>query len=257
MVAQKNWNAFYTIVRKEVHRFMRIWTQTLLPPVINQSLYFIVFGAFIGSQIADIQGISYMAFIVPGLVMMAVISNSFANVVSSFFGSKFQRNVEELTVSPTPNWVILAGYCAGGMLRGSLTGAIIFLVSAIFITPVVLHPVIIAVFILLTSLVFSLGGFINALYANSFDDIGIFPTFIMTPLTYFGGVFYSIKNLPEFWQSVSQWNPILYMVDGFRYGFYGVSDIDVTISISILVVLTILLTSIALYLLEKGTGLKN
>lgn len=257
MEAKKNWVAFYTITRKEVVRFMRIWTQTLLPPIINQSLYFIIFGAFIGSQIKNVNGISYMAFIVPGLVMMAVIANSFSNVVSSFFGSKFQRNVEELIVSPTPSWVVLSGYCMGGVLRGILTGAIIFFVSALFIPPTALHPFIIALFIFLTSVVFSLGGFINAIFATKFDDVAFFPTFVMTPLTYFGGVFYSIKNLPSLWQAVSKWNPILYMIDGFRYGFYGISDVNVNVSISILIGLVIVLTAVALHLLNKGTGLKN
>jgi ABC-2 type transport system permease protein len=253
----QNYIAFSTIVRKEVTRFMRIWTQTLLPPVITQSLYFIIFGGFIGSQIPAINGISYMAFIVPGLVMMAVINSSFQNVVSSFFGSKFQKNIEELMVSPVPNSVIISGYVIGGVLRGILVGAIVFLISLIFVQPQIFSLPLIFLFVILTAVVFSLGGLVNAIFATKFDDIAIFPTFVLTPLTYLGGVFYSIHRLPEFWQKVSQLNPILYMVDGFRYGFFGFADINVGISIGILLAFTVLLSGLSHYLLEKGVGLKN
>lgn len=255
--AQATWIAFCTILRKEVSRFLRIWTQTLLPPVITQSLYFIIFGGFIGSQIAPINGVSYMAFIVPGLVMMAVINSAFANVVGSFFGSKFQRNIEELLVSPTPNWVIIAGYVGGGALRGIMVGAIVFAISAIFTHPMIFNIGIILLFVVLTSVVFSLGGLINAIFAKKFDDTMIFPTFILTPLTYFGGVFYSINRLPEVWQGVSKVNPILYMVDGFRYGFFGFSDVNVGVSAGILIGLTAVLAIWANWLLRKGVGMKN
>jgi ABC-2 type transport system permease protein len=251
------WISFYTIVHKEVTRFLRIWSQTLLPPVINQSLYFIIFGGFIGSQVRAINGVQYMAFIVPGLVMMAVINSSFSNVVSSFFGSKFQRSIEEILVSPTPNWVIIAGYVMGGALRGILVGAIIFGISVFFTHPVIHNPFIIALFVFLTAVVFSLGGLINAIFATKFDDVSIFPTFVLTPLTYFGGVFYSIKDLPEFWQTLTKFNPILYMVDGFRYGFFGISDVDVGFSIFMLVGFTVVFCGVALYLLKKGIGLRN
>ncbi len=257
MPLYQQWVAFYTILRKEVTRFMRIWSQTLLPPVINQSLYFIIFGAFIGSQIKNINGVSYMSFIVPGLMMMGVINSSFTNVVSSFFGSKFQRNVEELMVSPTPAWVIVAGFSAGGMLRGLIVAAIIFLVSVFFVHPVVLHPEIVILFSFLTALLFSFGGFINALFAKKFDDISIFSTFILTPLTYFGGVFYSIDRLPPLWQSISKLNPILYMIDGFRYGFYGISDIHIGVSILMLIAMTLILAFLSWYLLKRGYGLRN
>lgn len=250
------WISFLTIARKEIVRFLRIWTQTLLPPVINQSLYFIIFGGFIGSQIRNVQGIQYMAFIVPGLVMMAVITSSFTNVVSSFFGAKFMRNVEELMVSPTPNYVIIAGYAMGGVARGLMVGAIIFAISALFTQPVIFNGWIIALFIFLTAVVFSLGGFINALFATKFDDVQIFPTFVLTPLTYFGGVFYSIKDLPPFWQTLTKFNPILYMVDGFRYGFFGISDVDVGFSVMMLVGFTVVLAGVAMWLLKRGTGLK-
>ena len=249
--------AFKTIVRKEVNRFMRIWSQTLLPSAITQSLYFVIFGKFIGSRLGDIHGISYMAFIVPGLVMMAVINNSFANVVSSFYGSKFQRNVEELLVSPTPEWVIVAGYTAGGVLRGVIVGGIVFIISVFFTHPVIHNFGLILTFIVLTAVVFSLAGLLNALYAKNFDDISIFPTFILTPLTYLGGVFYSIQSLPVFWQHLSKFNPILYMVDGFRFGFYGLSDVSIFMSLSILIPAAAVLTFVDLTLLKKGVGLKN
>ena len=252
-----NFTAFYTIVRKEVTRFLRIWSQTLLPPVITQTLYFVIFGAFIGSQVADINGISYMAFIVPGLVMMGVINSAFSNVVSSFFSSKFMKNYEELMVSPASTTAIIFGYVIGGALRGLLVGLLVFVVSILFTKPDVAHFGIILIFILLTSIVFALGGLINGIFAKSFDDVSIFPTFILTPLTYFGGVFYSVHSLPEIWQTVSKFNPILYMVDGFRYGFYGFSDINIYYSLSMLIGLTIILFGVSVYLLKKGIGLKN
>lgn len=257
MNLREQWIALRTIVRKEVVRFMRIWSQTLLPSAITQTLYFVIFGKFIGVQIGAIDGISYMAFIVPGLVMMAVINNSFSNVVSSFYGAKFQRSVEELLVSPTPTWVIMAGYVSGGTLRGILVGAVVFAVSCFFTHPVIFNIGIIVLFIVLTAMVFSLGGLVNAIFARSFDDISIFPTFVLTPLTYLGGIFYSIHNLPPFWQTVSHWNPILYMINGFRYGFYGISDVSVFSSLAILLVSVAVLVGVNLYILDKGIGLKN
>ncbi len=253
----EQWIAYSTLVRKEVTRFTRIWLQTLLPPIVTQSLYFVIFGKFIGSQIGTIHGVSYMSFIVPGLVMMAVINSAFANVVSSFFGSKFQRNVEELLVSPTPNWIILAGYVTGGVLRGLIVGVLVFLISIFFTHPQIHHLSFILLFIFLTAVVFSLGGFLNGLYAKSFDDVSIFPTFVLTPLTYLGGVFYSIYSLPQVWQTVSHLNPVLFMVNGFRFGFLGFSDVSVALSLLILVVFSIGMTILNLYLLKKGTGLKN
>jgi len=249
--------AFETIIRKEITRFLRIWPQTLMPSVITQTLYFVIFGKFIGSRIGDIDGISYMAFIVPGLVMMTVINSSFLNVVSSFFSSKFQRNVEELLVSPAADWVIIAGYTVGGVLRGILVGILVFGVSVFFTHPVIYNGWVIAIFIFLTSVVFGLGGFMNAIFAHKFDDISIFPTFVLTPLTYLGGVFYSIHHLPAFWQKVSMLNPILYMVNGFRYGFYGVSDVSVVGSIAMLVACAVLLAAGNMYIMKKGIGLKN
>lgn len=252
-----NWVAFSTIVRKEVVRFFRIWSQTLLPPVINQVLYFIIFGTFIGSRVGDIGGVPYMAFIVPGLVMMAVINSAFSNVVSSFFGSKFQRNIEELMVSPTPNWVIVGGYVIGGMLRGVLVGLIVLVISIFFTLPVITYPFIVLLFITLTSLVFALGGLTNAIFATKFDDVSVFTTFVLTPLSYLGGVFYSIKSLPDPWQTVALANPILYLIDGFRYGFYGVSDVSIYTSLSVLLVMTAVLIWYNLYLLNRGIGMRN
>ena len=257
MTLHEKWVTFSTLVRKEVFRFMRIWSQTLLPPVITQSLYFIVFGTYIGSQIGNINGVSYMAFIVPGLVMMAVINSSFSNVVSSFFGSKFQRSIEELMVSPTPNWIVIAGYMVGGILRGLLVGLIVFGVSLFFIQPVIHNFFIILLFIILTSLVFSLGGLTNGLFAKKFDDISIFPTFVLTPLTYLGGVFYSVKDLPELWQTISKLNPIFYMIDGFRFGFHGISDVSIWLSISLLLAFTAFFCIFNIILLKKGIGLRT
>jgi ABC-2 type transport system permease protein len=254
---QDHWVALKTIVRKEVVRILRIWSQTLLPPVITQSLYFLIFGKFVGSRIGEIQGLSYMAFIVPGLVMMAVINSAYANVVSSFFSAKFQRNIEEILVSPTPHWVIVAGYVMGGILRGIGVGVLVYIVSCFFTKPTVHSFWIVMTFIMLTSVVFSLGGFTNALFATKFDDVAIVPTFVLTPLTYLGGVFYSIHSLPEIWQKVSMLNPILYMVNGFRFGFYGTSDVSVWFSALMLIVLTVVLSVINLRILQKGIGLKS
>lgn len=257
MDTNQQYISFSTIIRRESIRILRIWPQTLLPPVITQTLYFMIFGKFIGRHISDINGISYIAFIVPGLVMMAVISNSFTNVVSSFFGTKFQRNVEELLVSPTPNAVIVAGYMAGGMIRGILVGFLVFAVSIFFTHPHIHNIAVIIAFIVLTSALFSLGGFLNAILAKSFDDISIFPTFVLTPLTYLGGVFYSIHDLPAVWQQISLLNPVLYMVNGFRFGFYGFSDVDITLSILMLVLMCVMLMAVNLHFLNQGTGLKQ
>ena len=249
--------AFETIVIKEVRRFTRIWVQTLVPPAINIALYFVVFGNLVGRRIGDMGGFNYMEFIVPGLIMMAVIQNSYSNVVSSFFSHKFQRSVEELLVSPVPNSVILAGFVVGGMVRGLLVGGVVSLMALAFVDLKVEHPLIIISVILLTSLVFSLAGFINALFANSFDDISIIPTFVLTPLIYLGGVFYSSALLPGFWQGVSAMNPIFYMVNTFRYGFLGVSDVPVAVAFLILISFAVVLSCACLWLLNRGTGLRT
>lgn len=257
MNAQQIWIAFTTIVVKEVRRFTRIWAQTMLPPAITMALYFVIFGNLIGSRIGEMGGYDYMSFIVPGLIMMSVITNSYANVVSSFFSMKFQHSIEEILVSPVPNWVVLSGYVAGGMVRGVGVGLIVTLLS-LFFTDLVIHNIwITASMVLLTSIVFSLGGFINAIFATKFDDISIVPTFVLTPLTYLGGVFYSISLLPEFWQNVSQANPILYMVNAFRYGILGVSDIDIRFAFVMVLFFIVVLFSICLFLLSKGKGIRS
>jgi len=248
--------ALQTIVTKEFLRFIRIWVQTVLPPAIMVSLYFIIFGQLIGSQIADIDGFSYMEYIVPGLILMSVITNSYANVVSSFFSAKFHHSIEEMLVSPLSNNIILMGFVAGGIARGVIVGITVTMVS-LFFTDLQVHSYLVsfAVFIL-TSILFALAGFINAAYARSFDDITIIPTFVLTPLTYLGGIFYSIKMLPEFWQHVSMLNPILYMINAFRYGMLGISDINLLTAFSIVIAFIAVLYFYALRLLNKGIGLK-
>jgi ABC-2 type transport system permease protein len=249
--------AYSTIVRKEIQRFMRIWVQTLLSPSIIMVLYFIIFGNLIGSRIGQMGGFDYMQFIVPGLIMMSVITNSYGNVVSSFYSTKYQGSIEEMLVSPMPNWVILAGYVTGGVARGLAVGAIVTTLS-LFFTHLEIHNLgIITLVVLMTSILFSLGGFINAVFANSFDDISIVPTFILTPLTYLGGVFYSIDLLPDFWAGVSQLNPILYMVNAFRYGILGVSDIPVGYALLVISVFIFALFSYCMHLLNTGKGIRK
>ncbi|MFL0808832.1 MAG: ABC transporter permease [Agarilytica sp.] len=249
--------AFRTIFRREVRRFMRIWVQTLIPPVITMVLYFLIFGSLIGSRIGQMGGYDYMAFVVPGLIMMSVINNAYSNVVSSFYSAKFTKSVEELLVSPTPNYIILLGFVFGGALRGLMVGTIVTFIS-LFFTKLHIHNiwVVIAV-VFMTSLLFSCAGLINAIYANSFDDISIIPTFVLTPLTYLGGVFYSISLLPEFWQGVSQFNPVLYMVNAFRYGFLGVSDVDVGLAFAGIGAFLAVVFAYCLYLLESGARLRS
>lgn len=257
MNAQQTWIAFATLVRKEVKRFTRIWVQTLLPPVITMSLYFIIFGKLIGERIGEMSGTPYIAFVVPGLVMMAVINNSYANVVSSFFSAKLNRSIEELLVSPTPSSVIIAGYVAGGALRGLIIGLLVTALS-FFFTDIHIHSIAITLsVIMLAAILFALAGFINATFANSFDDINIIPTFVLTPLTYLGGVFYSIDMLPEFGQVLSQFNPILYLVNSFRYGMLGISDINIAASLTGLIFMVIILYSACWFLLEKSQRLRQ
>lgn len=257
MNSQQLWVAYTTLVRKEVKRFTRIWVQTLLPPVITMSLYFIIFGKLIGERIGDMSGIPYIDFVVPGLVMMAVINNSYSNVVSSFFSAKFNSSIEELQVSPTPTSIIIAGYITGGALRGLLIGIIVTSVS-FFFTSVAIHNLFITfIVVILASVLFSLAGFINAIFANSFDDISIIPTFVLTPLTYLGGVFYSIDMLPAFGQVLSQFNPVLYLVNSFRYGILGISDINIGAAIFGLCLSVAALYFICWYLLEKSHRLRK
>lgn len=249
--------AFKSILTKECTRFLRIWVQTLVPPAITMTLYFVIFGSLIGSRIGEMGGFDYMAFIVPGLIMMSVITNSYSNVASSFFSAKFQRNIEELLVAPVPNYVIVLGYIGGGMLRGLLVGTIVTLVSMLFVDIQIHSYLVLFITVLLTAMVFALAGLINAIFAKTFDDISIIPTFVLTPLTYLGGVFYSLSLLPEVWQTISKVNPIVYMVNAFRYGFLGVSDVDLTFAFGMIIAFVTVFFSLALYLINKGTGIRS
>ena len=249
--------AFMTILRKEVKRYLRIWTQTLLPSAITMSLYFVIFGKLIGSRIGEMGGFSYMQFVVPGLIMMAIVTNSYANVVSSFFGSKFNHSVEELLVSPTPNYVILMGYVVGGVTRGLLVAVVVTLVSLFFTRMEVHSYAIVLLTVLMTSTLFALGGFINAVFANSFDDISIVPTFVLTPLIYLGGVFYSMDLLPEFWANVSKLNPLVYVVNAFRYGVLGVSDVSLSFALGMIGAFTLAAFMFSMHLLNTGTRLRQ
>jgi len=251
------WVGYKTIVRKEITRILRIWGQTIVPPAITMTLYFIIFGELIGRRIGEMGGFTYMQYIVPGLVIMSVITNSYGNMVSSFFGAKFGKHIEELLISPLPNWIILAGYVTGALMRGLLVGAVVMAVSLLFTRIEVQHPLVMLTVLLLTATVFSLAGMVNAIFAQKFDDIAIIPTFVLAPLTYLGGVFYSIALLPDFWQKVSVANPILYMVNGFRYGMLGVSDVSLATSYTVIFIAGAVLFGLCLFLLNRGTGLRT
>lgn len=257
MTAREQWVAFTTILIKEVRRFLRIWPQTLLPPAVTMTLYFVIFGNLIGSRIGNMGGFDYMQYIVPGLIMMSVIQNSYGNVVSSFFSTKFQHSIEEMLVSPMSNASILLGFVAGGVARGICTGLIVTLLSLFFTRLHVQHVGVIMLVVVMTAVLFSLAGFINAIFARKFDDVAIVPTFVLTPLIYLGGVFYSIDLLPEFWRGVSMANPILYMVNAFRYGVLGVSDVDVGMSLLMTGAFTVAAFAFALWLLNRGVGIRH
>lgn len=257
MSIAEQWVAFITILTKEIRRFSRIWLQTLLPPAITIALYFIIFGTLMGSRIGQMSGFDYIDFVIPGLIMMSVITNSYSNVVSSFFGAKFQRSIEELLVSPVPNYIILSGFILGGVARGLAVGFIVTCLSLFFSDLQVAHLLVTIAIIFLTAVLFSLAGFINAVFANNFDDISIIPTFVLTPLTYLGGVFYSVSMLPDFWQGVSLANPILYMVSTFRYGLLGISDTSVVWSFMMVIVFCVVMFGYALYLLGRGKKLRS
>jgi ABC-2 type transport system permease protein len=250
--------ALHTIVRREIVRIMRIWTQTLIPPAITMTLYFVIFGKLIGSRIGTIQGgFTYMQYIVPGLVMMSIITNSYGNISSSFFGAKFQRSVEEMLVSPMSNWVILLGYVTGAVARGLVVGLLVLLIALGFTSLHVQHPLITLLSVLLGATIFSLAGFVNAVYAKKFDDIALVPTFVLTPLTYLGGVFYSVNMLGEPWQAISRINPILYMVNAFRFGVLGISDVQIGIAFAVMLGFVVVLSALALNLLNRGVGLRS
>ena len=257
MSATPNLVALRTVARREVARILRIWAQTLVPPAITMTLYFLIFGNLIGSRIGTMDGISYMDFIVPGLVMMSVIQNAYGNISSSFFGAKFGRHVEELLVSPMPNWVILGGYVAGGVLRGVMVGAIVLCIAMLFTRVQIPHPLVTLATVLLGATIFSLAGFVNAVYAKKFDDIALVPTFILTPLTYLGGVFYSVTLLPAWAETATRLNPIFYMVNAFRYGLLGTSDVPVGIAFGLMAFFVVALGALGLWLLKRGVGLRS
>ena len=256
-MSNPNLTALATIARREVMRILRIWTQTLIPPAITMTLYFLIFGGLIGSRVGKMGGLDYMEFIVPGLVMMSVIQNSYGNISSSFFGAKFGRHVEELLVSPMPHWVILAGYVAGAVLRGLMVGAIVLCIAMLFTRVHVPHPLVTLSSVLLGAIIFSLAGFVNAVYAKKFDDIAIVPTFILTPLTYLGGVFYSINLLPGWAQAATHANPIFYMVNAFRYGLLGSSDVPLWVAYALMLGFVAALSALGLWLLKRGVGLRS
>jgi ABC-2 type transport system permease protein len=255
--AATEWTGFTTIIIREFNRIIRIWGQTIVPPAVTATLYFIIFGSLIGRRVGIVGGFDYMKFIAPGLIMMTVIQNSYGNVVSSFFGAKFGKHIEELLVSPLPNWLIVLGYVMGGVLRGVLVGSVVTLVSLFFTRLHIEHLPAVFTAVLLTSFVFSLGGFINALFAKNFDQISWFPTFVLTPLTYLGGVFYSVTMLPNWAHMVSNANPILYMVSAFRFGFLGVSDVDLRLAYGIMLLAAIVMFSLAVTLLNRGAGVRE
>ena len=256
-VARARWIGFQTILLREFGRILRIWGQTIVPSAVTATLYFVIFGSLIGSRIGTMGGFDYMQYIAPGLIMMAVITNAYANTVSSFFGAKFQRFLEEISVSPLPNWLIVLGYAGGGVLRGLLVGGVVTLVSLAFTHLPVQHPVITLVAVLLTAIIFALAGFINAVFAKNFDQVNWIPSFVLTPLTYFGGVFYSIQLLPEWAQKLSLANQILHMVNAFRYGFLGKSDVDVGLAFGIMGLSAVALFGVAVVLMNRGTGLRD
>ncbi len=257
MRAHEQFIAFRTILTREIRRFMRIWIQTLVPPAITIVLYFIIFGNLIGSRIGTMDGFDYMQFVVPGLIMMAVITNAYSNVVSSFYGAKFQRSIEEILVSPVPNYVILWGFVLGGVARGLAVGLIVTVLSLFFARLHIEHVGVTIAIVILTAILFSLAGLINAIYADSFDDISIIPTFVLTPLIYLGGVFYSIDLLPDFWAGVSKLNPVLYMVNAFRYGVLGISDINILWAFTMITGFIVAASWYSLYLLNTGKRLRS
>jgi ABC-2 type transport system permease protein len=257
MRAKENWIAFYTLSRREIIRIIRIWPQTILPPVMTMSLYFVIFGNLIGPRIGHMNGVPYIQYIVPGLVMMAIINNSYMNVSSSFFGNKFQRNVEEMLVSPMPNYLILGGYLSGGVIRGLIVGVAVILVSLFFTKLEMYHWGYTILIAFLTAVLFSLAGFINGIFAKKFDDVAIIPMFILTPLTYLGGVFYSADMLPPFWQAATYVNPVFYMVNGFRHGMLGASDVGIEYALVIISGTVLVLYGVCLWLLNKGVGIRG
>lgn len=260
MSGYRRWISFYTMLRRDVVRMFRIWVQTFLPSVVTSVLYFLVFGTVLGSQIGDMQGVPYMTFVVPGLVMLAIVTTSYSNTSFTFFTSKFfARSIDEILVSPTPPWVMIAGFIGGGLIRGILTGALVLLVSIFFTgLSLSLHSALVVLsFAVLTCLVFALAGLVNGIYAKSIDGINLVPTFVLTPLVYLGGIFYSVHALPAWWQAITYANPLFYLINGFRYGFLGITDVSLYLSVGILVSMIVALVAINWYLIRKGLGLRQ
>lgn len=260
MTPYKQWIAFYTMLRKDVVRIFRIWVQTFLPSIVTSVLYFAVFGTILGDRIGEMGGVDYMSFVVPGLVMLAIVTSAYANSSFTFFQSKFfARSIDEMLVSPMPPWLIILGFVAGGVIRGVLVGFLVMIVSVFFtgLELPIYNLLIILGFAILTAIVFALAGLVNGVYAKSIDGINLVPTFVLTPLVYLGGVFYSVQNLPEWWSTLTHLNPLFYLINGFRYGFLGISDIALTTSLLILSVLIVGLVAINWYLIRTGLGLKQ
>lgn len=260
MTPYQKWTSFYTMIRKDVVRMFRIWIQTFLPSVITSSLYFLVFGTVLGSQIGQMQGVDYMVFVIPGLVMLAIVTTSYANTSFTFFSSKFfARNIEEILVSPTPPWLMIAGFVGGGVVRGVITGTLVMLVSMFFtgLSLAIHNFLIILGFAILTSIVFALAGLVNGIYAKTIDGINIVPTFVLTPLVYLGGIFYSVHTLPEWWQWLTYANPLFYLINGFRYGFLGITDVSITVSVTMLLGMVAILVALNWYFIRTGLGLKQ
>lgn len=257
MTPRRQLTAYYTMLRNDFVRIIRIWSQTLLPPIVTTSLYFIVFGTFIGSQLAPIHGLSYIQFIVPGLIMMSVITSSYMNTVSTFYFAKWTRTLDEVLVSPMPEWLVILGFVSGGVMRGLMVGVLVGIVALFFTHLAIFNIGALVLALVLTSVLFSLAGLVNGAFAKSFDGISIVPTFVLTPLTYLGGIFYSIQQFPPFWQKVSLLNPILYMVNAFRWGFFGVSDISIYTCFAVLGAFMVIFVFVLLFLFRRGIGVKN
>ena len=260
MTGYQLWISFYTMLRKDIVRMFRIWVQTFLPSIITSALYFSVFGTVLGSRIGEMQGVDYMPFVVPGLVMLAIVTTSYANTSFTFFSSKFfARSIDEILVSPTPPWLLVVGFAGGGVVRGVLVGALVLIVSLFFtdLSLTIHNAIIILEFAALTALVFSLAGLVNGIYAKTIDGINIIPTFVLAPLVYLGGIFYSVHTLPSWWQTITYANPLFYLVNGFRYGFLGIADIPLSISLGVLLAMAVALVAINWYFIRTGLGLRQ
>lgn len=252
-----DWISFTTIVKREARRSIRVWPQSFLPSIITTILYFIIFGRVIGAKVGMIGGFSYTQYIAPGLIMMQIITSSYSSSVSGFFAAKFQRQIQELIVSPTSAITLLFGYMMGGVVRGILIGAIVAIIALCFTHLHIYNFLVLISMVILSASLFSLAGLLNAIYAQTFDDITIVPTFILTPLTYLGGVFYSLNLLPKFWKILSLVNPIVYIINAFRYGFLGLADASIVLAFILTLFFNVILFFCTYYLIQKGSGLRE